>query len=140
MVPSIPGARTVTAGPAMRTSGCIARIAGSMNPQLRKWPIVAGSAFTNFSINEDGNVGGSLLRVNTAELLYLGERGVAQSPDVAPRVDHVIAALEHFAPGRARMRHRAHRLAAALDALLGARDQLRHFGMLEIAELPHAAR
>src|SRR5918992_658473 len=115
----------------MRTSGCIARIPGSMKPELRKWPMVAGSALTNFSTNAAGSVEGSLLRVNTAELLDLGEGGVAQPPDIAAGVDHVIAALEHLAPRRGRVGHRAHGLAAALDAFLGARDQPRHLGMLE---------
>src|SRR5687768_18221510 len=124
MVPSMPGARTVTAGPAMRTSDCIARIAGSMKPELRKWPIVAGSAFSNLATRLASSCGGSLLRVNTAELLYIGERGVAQPPDVAAGVDHVIAALEHLAPRGAGMRHGAHRLAAFADAFLGARDEL----------------
>src|SRR5438045_2906070 len=139
MVPSPPGARTVTAGPAMRTSGCWARIAGSMNPQLRKWPMVAGSARTSFCTRRVSSEEGSGLRVNTAELLHVGERAVAQPADIAAGVDHVVAALEHLAPGRAGMRHGAHRLAALLYAFLGARDQLRHFGMLEVAELADGA-
>src|SRR2546421_341199 len=139
MVPSMPGARTVTAGPAMRTSLCMARIAGSMKPQLRKWPMVAGSAWSSLSTSRASSAGGRALRVNTAELLDVGERGVAQPPDVAAGIDHLVAALEHLAPGRARVGHRAHRLAALLDAFLGARDQPRHLRVLEIAELPHAA-
>src|SRR5687767_3342327 len=137
MVPSIPGARTVTAGPAMRTSGCMARIAGSMKPVLRKWPMVAGSAFINFATRLASRDGGRLFRVNTAELLDVGERRVAQTPDVAACVDHVVATLEHLAPGRAGMRHRAHRLAALPDRFLGARNELRDLGVLELAELAH---
>src|SRR5919198_1604304 len=134
MVPSTPGARTVTAGPAIRMSGCMARIAGSMKPQLRKWPMVAGSAFTSLATSWGDKAAGSGLRVNTAKLLHVGERAVAQAPDVAARVDHVVAALEHVAPGRAWMRHGAHRLAAAFDSLFGPRDQPGDVGMLEVAE------
>src|ERR671936_289564 len=105
----------------MRTSACMARIAGSMKPQFRKWPMVAGSARTSFCSRRASSDAGRALRVNTAELLDVGERAVAQAPDVAAGIDHVIAALEHLAPGRARMRHGAHRLAALLDAFLGAR-------------------
>src|SRR5881394_2754090 len=139
MVPSTPGARTVTAGPAMRTSGCWARIAGSMNPQLRKWPMVAGSARTSFCTRRVSSEEGSGLRVNTAELLHVGERAVAQPADIAAGVEHVVAPLEHLAPRRAGMRYGAHRLAALPYALLGARDQLRHFGMLQVAELADGA-
>src|SRR5438045_6032148 len=140
MVPSTPGARTVTAGPAMRRSGCMARIAGSMKPQLRKWPMVAGSARTSFCTRRASIWAGRGLRVNTAELLDVGERTVAQPPDVAAGIDHVIAALEHLAPGGAGMRHGAHRLAAFPDAFLGARDQARHLGMLQISQLADRAR
>src|SRR5260221_9711942 len=139
MVPSTPGARTVTAGPAMRRSGCMARIAGSMKPQLRKWPMVAGSALTSFWTRRASREEGRGLRVNTAELLDVGERAIAQPADIAAGVDHVIAALEHLAPGGAGMRHAAHRLAALPDAFLGARDELRDLGMLQIAELSHGA-
>src|SRR5437660_7041095 len=110
MVPSTPGARTVTAGPAMRTSDCMARIAGSMKPQLRKWPMVAGSARSSFWTRRVSIWEGSGLRVNIAKFFHLGERAVAQAPDVAACIDHVVAALEHLAPGRPRMRHGAHRL------------------------------
>src|SRR5438128_727131 len=123
----------------MRTSGCMARIAGSMKPQLRKWPMVAGSARTSFWTRRASSWGGSGLRVNTAKLLDVGERAIAQPPDVAAGVDHVVAALEHLAPGRAGMRHRAHRLTAFPDAFLGARDQLLHLGVLEITELADGA-
>src|SRR5207253_722901 len=140
MVPSTPGARTVTAGPAMRTSDCMARIAGSMKPQLRKWPMVAGSARTSFWTRRASSEEGRGLRVNIAKFLHIGERAVAQAPDVAAGIDHVIAALEHLAPGDAGMRHRAHRLAALLDAFFGARNEPRHLGMLEIAELADGAR
>src|SRR5258706_4668878 len=139
MVPSTAGAGTVTAGPAMRRSGCMARIAGSMKPQLRKWPMVAGSALTSFWTRRASREEGRGLRVNTAELLDVGERAVAQPADIAAGVDHVIAALDHLAPGGAGMRHAAHRLAALPDAFLGARDELRDFGMLEIAKLSHGA-
>src|SRR3990170_6889666 len=139
MVPSMPGARTVTAGPAMRTSDCMARMPGSMKPQLRKWPMVAGSAFTSLAINPWSRPGGKGLRVNTAELLHVGQRGIAQAADIAAGVDHVVAALEHLAPGGARMRHRAHRLAAAPDRFFGARDELRHFRVLELAQLADRA-
>src|SRR3981189_300588 len=118
MVPSTPGARTVTAGPAMRTSGCMARIAGSMKPQLRKWPMVAGSARTSFWTRRGSSGEGRGLRVNIAKFLHIGERAVAQAADVAAGVDHVVAALEHLAPGGAGMRHRAHRLFAPSDAFL----------------------
>src|SRR5919108_260316 len=87
------------AGPAIRTSDCIARIAGSMKPQLRKCPMVAGSALLNLLTSSEGKASGSALSVNTAELLDVGERAVAQPADVAPRIDHVVAALEHVAPG-----------------------------------------
>src|SRR5512134_2692872 len=139
MVPSIPGARTVTAGPAMRTSDCIARMPGSMKPQLRKWPMVAGSARTSFWTKLFSSKAGSALRVNTAELLHVGERGIAQAADIAAGVDHVVAALEHLAPGGAGVGHGAHRLAAALDRFLGAGDELRHLRMLQVAELAHRA-
>src|SRR5260221_696409 len=108
MVPSTPGARTVTAGPAMRRSGCMARIAGSMKPQLRKWPMVAGSALTSFWTRRASREEGRGLRVNTAELLDVGERAIAQPADIAAGVDHVIAALEHLAPGGAGRRHADH--------------------------------
>src|SRR2546430_2309622 len=121
----------------MRTSACIARIAGSMKPQLRKWPMVAGSARASFATRRASSRSGSGLTVNTAELLDVGERAVAQPADVAPRIDHVVAALEHVAPGAAWMRHRAHRLAATLDGFLGARDEPRDLRVLEIAELAH---
>src|SRR5258705_2911111 len=124
----------------MRTSDCIARIAGSMKPQLRKWPMVAGSALTSFWTRRESSGEGRGLRVNTAKLLHIGERAVAQAPDIAAGIDHVIAALKHLAPGRARMRHGAHRLAALLDACLGARDELRHFRVLQVAELADGAR
>src|SRR5690242_5818907 len=140
MVPSTPGARTVTAGPAMRTSACMARIAGSMKPQLRKWPMVAGSARTSFATSRESSTAGSALRVNTAELLDVGKRAVAQPADVAAGVDHVIATLEHLAPRGAGMRHRAHGLAAAPDAFFGARDEPRDLGVLELAQLSHGAR
>src|SRR5688572_8427886 len=136
----MPGARTVTAGPAMRTSDCIARIAGSMKPVFRKWPMVAGSAFSNFATSCASSGGGRLFRVNTTELLDIGERRVAQTPDVAPRVDHVVAALEHLAPGGAGMRHGAHRLPAFPDRFLGVRDQFRDFRVLKVAELPDGTR
>src|SRR5580765_4798381 len=106
----------------MRKSGCMARIAGSMKPQLRKWPMVAGSACTSFCTRRASSAGGNALRVNTAELLDVGERGVAQPADVASRIDHLITALEHLAPGGARMRHRAHRLTTLPDTFLGAGD------------------
>src|SRR5207237_7496837 len=105
MVPSTPGARTVTAGPAMRTSGCMARIPGSMKPQLRKWPIVAGSALTSFCSRLGSRRGGKALRVNTAKLLHFGARTVAQTADVAAGVGHVVAALEHLAPADPGMPH-----------------------------------
>src|SRR5207247_3135387 len=139
MVPSTPGRRSVTAGPAMRRSDCMARIAGSMKPQLRKWPMVAGSARTSFWTRRASIWEGRGLRVNTAKLLDVGERAIAQPPDVAAGVDHVVTALEHLAPGAAWMRHGAHRLAALPDAFLGARDQLRHLRVLEIAELADGA-
>src|SRR4051812_27564911 len=123
----------------MRTSGCMARIAGSMNPQLRKWPMVAGSACSSLSTSRASSAGGSALRVNTAELLYVGERGVAQPADVAARVDHLITALEHLAPGGAGMRHGAHRLAALPDAFLRPGDELCDFRVLEVAELADRA-
>src|SRR5688572_26226789 len=135
----MPGARTVTAGPAMRTSGCIARIIGSMKPQFRKWPIVAGSARTSVSKRLLSRPGGSGLRVNIAKLLHVRERAVTQAADIAARVDHVIAALKHLAPSHPGVRHGAHGLAAALDALLGAGDQPRHLRMLEVAELADRA-
>src|SRR5258708_22698721 len=123
----------------MRTSDCMARSAGSMKPQVRKWPMVAGSALTSLATRRASSADGSGLRVNTAKLLDVGERAVAQPADIAAGVDHVIAALEHLAPGGAGMRHAAHRLAALPDAFLGARDELRDFGMLEIAKLSHGA-
>src|SRR5438128_1150981 len=123
----------------MRTSGCMARIAGSMKPQLRKWPVVAGFAGTSFWTRRASSWEGSGLRVNTAKLLHVGERAIAQAADVAAGVDHVVAALEHLAPGGAGMRHGAHRLAALPYAFLGARDQLRHLRVLEIAELADGA-
>src|SRR5687767_3152048 len=70
MVPSIPGARTVTAGPAMRTSDCIARTPGSMKPQLRKWPIVAGSALTSLATSFASSAGGSGWRLNIQPRSY----------------------------------------------------------------------
>src|SRR3954468_8477325 len=123
----------------MRRSGCIARIAGSMNPQLRKWPMVAGSAWTSFCTRRASSAGGNALRVNTAELLDVGERRVAQPADVAARIDHLVAALEHLAPRGARMRHGAHRLAALPDAFLRPGDELCYFRMLEVAELADGA-
>src|SRR5438128_4905983 len=123
----------------MRTSGCMARIAGSMKPQLRKWPMVAGSARTSFWTRRASSWEGSGLRVNTAKLLHVGERAIAQAADVAAGVDHVVAALEHLAPGGAGVRHGAHRLAALPYAFLGAPDELRHLRVLEIAELADGA-
>src|SRR4051812_41118901 len=101
--------------------------------------MVAGSACTSLCTRRESSAGGNALRVNTAELLHLGERGVAQPADVASRIDHLVTALEHLAPGSARMRHRAHRLAALPYAFLRPADQLRDFRVLEIAELPHSA-
>src|SRR5256885_16988265 len=102
--------------------------------------MVAGSACSSLSMSRASRPGGSALRVNTAELLDVGERGVAQPPDVAAGIDHLVATLEHLAPGRAGMRHGAHRLAAPPNRLLGAADQLCHLRMLEVAEVPHGAR
>src|SRR2546423_89845 len=102
--------------------------------------MVAGSACSSLSMSRASSPGGSALRVNTAELLDVGERGVAQPADVAAGIDHLVATLEHLAPGRAGMRHGAHRLAAAPNRVLGAADQLCHLGMLEVAEVPNGAR
>src|SRR5438552_2278534 len=101
--------------------------------------MVAGSALTNLLTRRASIWEGSGLRVNTAKLLDVGERAIAQPPDVAAGVDHVVAALEHLAPGRAGMRHGTHRLAAFPDAFLGARDQLRHLRVFEVAELADGA-
>src|ERR1700741_1644604 len=101
--------------------------------------MVAGSARTSFCTRRESSCEGRGLRVNTAKLLHIGQRAVAQAPDVAAGVDHVVAALEHLAPRRAGMRHGPHRLATALDSLLRAGDQPGYLRMLQVAELADGA-
>src|SRR5689334_3286745 len=58
----------------MRRSDCIARIPGSMNPQSRKCPIVAGSARTSFWTSAGLIWGGRGFSVNVStNLLWLYE-------------------------------------------------------------------